>query len=206
MRILIFITTVILFQSCGQFGSKKLPFLGRHDYVETQNGTDTLYHTIADFQFIDQDSQVVSNETFENKIYVADFFFTSCPSICPLTTAQMLRVYEAFENEDRVKLLSHSIDPEYDNVAVLKDYAEKIEVSSSKWHLVTGDKNEIYDIAQTSYYVGVREEEKAPGGFEHSGAFILVDGQRRIRGIYDGTDPEKINQLISDINILLENP
>ena len=200
-----FLFLISISWACLDSGSKQLPYLGRHDFIETDAGTDTVYHAIADFSFIDQDSSIINNNTFNNKIYVADFFFTSCPSICPLTTAQMLRVYEAFEQEDRLELLSHSIDPEYDNVEVLKEYANRIDIKADKWHLVTGEKSKIYDIAQTSYYVGVREEERAPGGFEHSGAFILVDDQRRIRGIYDGTDPEKIDQLIQDIEILLSS-
>lgn len=203
--VFLFLILSAFFFSCGQNGNKKLPYYGRHEFIESPSGTDTIYHSIADFSFIDQDSTVVDNKTFDDKVYIADFFFTSCPSICPLTTAQMLRVYEAFENDNRVALLSHSIDPEYDDVSVLKDYADKIEINADKWHLVTGNKSDIYDIAQTSYYVGVREEEKAPGGFEHSGAFILVDPDRRIRGVYDGTDPERIDQLIIDIKLLLES-
>jgi protein SCO1/2 len=99
--------------------------------------------------------------------------------------------------------LSHTIDPEYDDVARLHDYANRLEVSSEKWHFVTGEKASIYDMAQTSYYTATRENEKAPGGYEHSGAFILVDPQRRIRGIYDGTKAESVDKLIGDIKSLL---
>ena len=199
---LVFLGT--LFVACQPQPKQELPILGRHLFNDTENGIDTVYHTVDKFSFIDQDSNIVNDQTFAGKIYVADFFFTSCPSICPLTTAQMLRLHDVYKDEPRILLLSHSIDPEYDNVEVLSDYANKLEISSDKWHLVTGSKKEIYDMAQTSYYVGVREEVKAPGGFEHSGAFVLVDEEGRIRGMYDGTDPEKVNLLMSDIKLLLK--
>ena len=117
---------------------------------------------------------------------------------------QLLRVYEKFEDNDQVMILSHSIDPEYDSVAVLNDYANRLEVSSDKWNFITGDKAEIYNMAQTSYYVATRENEDAPGGYEHSGAFILVDQNRHIRGVYDGTDPERVSNLLEDIELLIE--
>jgi protein SCO1 len=188
---------------CMNNAVTKLPILGRHEFIETGTGTDTVYHKIKSFSFVDQDSSVINNETFGGKIYVADFFFTSCPSICPIMKAQLLRVYNSFKENEKVMLLSHTIDPEYDNVSLLHDYANKLAVKSSKWHFVTGDKAAIYDMAQTSYYVATRENEKAPGGYEHSGAFILVDNQRRIRGVYDGTKVEAVDKLIRDIGTLL---
>jgi protein SCO1/2 len=116
---------------------------------------------------------------------------------------QMLRVYEEYKADSTLLLLSHTIDPEYDNVKVLHDYTTRMEVESSKWHFVTGEKAIIYDMAQTSYYVATRENDKAPGGYEHSGAFILVDNQKRIRGVYDGTKAEAVDKLIMDIKTLL---
>ena len=204
MKYVLFFALALGFMSCLTEQDKSLPILGRHEYIENGPEVDTIYHTVQPFSFIDQDSQVVTNATFAGKVYVADFFFTSCPSICPLTTAQMLRVYENYPDEENLLLLSHSIDPDYDDVAVLKDYAERLDVSADKWHMVTGNKEEIYNMAQTSYYVGVREEARAPGGFEHSGAFVLVDQQGRIRGMYDGTDPVKVDQLMEDLKILLK--
>ena len=193
----------LLLVSCVDRNPQALPILGRHEFIDTDSGTDTVYHAIKPFAFVDQDSILITNETYSGNIYVADFFFTSCPSICPIMKVQMLRVYEAYENDSTVKLLSHTIDPEYDNVAVLHDYAARMQVKSNKWHFVTGDKPTIYDMAQTSYYVATRENDKAPGGYEHSGAFILVDNQRRIRGVYDGTDAEAVDKLINDISTLL---
>lgn len=186
----------------------KLPILGRVDYVEKRVDDkiiiDTVYHKVGDFQFVDQDSSIITPQTFENKIYVTDFFFTSCPTICPVMKKQMLRVYEAFENNNEVALLSHTIDPEYDTVALLNEYAQRLGVKSDKWHFVTGEKDAIYETAQKSYMVTADEDTNAPGGFIHSGAFILVDKDRRIRGIYDGTKPEEVDQMMQDMQRLLQ--
>jgi len=177
---------------------QKLPFLGRHEYTDT----DTIYHKIADFKFVDQDSNWVSNETFDGKIYVADFFFTSCPTICPIMKTQMLRVYDSLQGNDDVLFLSHSIDPKHDSVAVLKEFAERLGVDSDRWHFITGNKDDIYKIGQTSYMVSAVDDPTQPGGYVHSGAFILVDRQRRVRGLYDGTKEEDVNRLMKDIAIL----
>lgn len=191
--------------SCAMLGCDapktdgKLPVLGRKEV----NAGDTIYHTIGDFRFVNQDSAIVTPATFENKIYIADFFFTSCPTICPVMKTQMLRVYEEFHNNGEVAILSHTIDPEYDTVALLHDYAERLGVESDTWHFVTGDKEAIYDIGQTSYMVTAMEDEQEPGGFLHSGAFILVDKDKRIRGIYDGTEKEAVSKLIKDVPLLL---
>lgn len=178
---------------------KELPILGRKEI----NNNDTIYHTIGDYEFVNQDSSIITPATFKDKIYVADFFFTSCPTICPIMKSQMMRVYEEFEENNAFAILSHTIDPEYDTVALLHDYADRLGVKSSKWHFVTGNKEEIFDIGQTSYMVTAMEDEQEPGGFLHSGAFILVDKERRVRGIYDGTKEEAVTKLIRDIEILL---
>ncbi len=193
--------------ACGKVNSTyELPILGRSEIVETEteSGTtyNTVYHTIADFAFVDQDSNMVTNETFANQVYVADFFFTSCPTICPVMKQQMLRVYEAYKDNPNVGILSHSIDPEYDTVALLHEFAERLGVRSDKWHFVTGEKEDIYEIGEKSYMVVANEDESAPGGFIHSGAFLLVDQKRRIRGVYDGTVPEQVDILINDIKRL----
>ncbi|MFT7031862.1 MAG: protein SCO1/2 [Cyclobacteriaceae bacterium] len=199
----------ILVISCGGNNDKndKLPVLGRKKIIERFEGGktffDTLEHKIADFSFLNQDSAIVTNDNYEGKIYIADFFFTSCPTICPTMKKQMLRVYEGFEGNDKIAILSHTIDPEYDNVMVLRDYAERLGVSSSKWNFVTGDLDEIYDLGEKSYMVTAGEDEEAPGGYIHSGAFLLVDMNRRIRGIYDGTIPEDVDVLMNDIGRLL---
>jgi protein SCO1/2 len=193
-----------ILNSCNLSNNEaKLPILGRHEYVENtvkdKVVIDTIFHTIANFEFVNQDSAIVTNTTFDNSIYIADFFFTSCPTICPIMKTQMLRVHEAINEYDDVKILSHTIDPQYDTVALLKDFAERLGVTGNKWHFVTGDKEKIYEIGQRSYMVTAGEDGSAPGGYIHSGAFILVDKDRRIRGLYDGTVPEKVDVLIHDI-------
>lgn len=175
-----------------------LPIYGEREV----QGTDTIYHTIGTFKFVDQDSAFITNETFNDKIYVADFFFTSCRTICPIMKTQMLRVYDSIQHNNNVLLLSHSIDPEYDTVGLLHDFADRLGVNSKKWHFVTGNKDEIYKIAQTGYFATAMEDKREPDGFIHSGAFLLIDKDRRIRGKYDGTKEDEVNRLIADIHRL----
>lgn len=203
------VLSIVLLSACDSLtGEKKLPVLGRREVTTKEvNGeqvADTVYHTIADFRFVDQDSAWVTNDTFKDKIYVADFFFTSCPTICPIMKTQMIRIYEEFETNPEVGLLSYSIDPEHDTVGLLHDFAERLGVKSEKWHFVTGNKDDIYDLGETSYMVVAGEDDSAPGGYIHSGAFLLVDKQRRIRGVYDGTLEEEVDQLMTDMKILLK--
>ena len=184
--------------SCIEQKEQILPVYGEKDI----QGTDTIFHTIGKFKLVDQDSAIVTNETLHNKIYVADFFFTSCRTICPIMKTQMFRVYESIENDPEVLLVSHTIDPEYDTVALLHDYAERLGVKSSKWHFLTGDKDSIYYLAQTSYFATAMEDESQPDGFIHSGAFLLIDKKGRIRGKYDGTREAEVDKLLKDIEIL----
>ena len=194
---------------CGSSGKQTLPVLGRKQVVEREvNGVlsyDTVDHTIAPFGFYDQDSAWITPKTFEDKIYVADFFFTSCPTICPKMKKQMLRVYDRFKTHDRVALLSHTIDPKHDSVAVLRRYADALGASSKTWHFVTGDREEIYRLGEKSYMVTAGEDASAPGGYIHSGAFLLVDDKKRIRGAYDGTSEAQVDELMDDMEILLQS-
>ncbi len=195
------ILSLLMLIACTQEKeSQKLPILGNAIYEEN----DTTYHTVADFQLIDQDSSIVTNDSYKDQVYVADFFFTSCPTICPKMKAQMLRVYSKFETNQEVGILSHTIDPTYDTVALLSDYADRLGVKSSKWKFVTGDQDYIYDLAENSYMSIADEDVNAPGGYIHSGAFLLVDKERRIRGVYDGTVPEQVDVLMNDIEKLLK--
>ncbi len=191
------IACCLLLGSCTR-KTEKLPIFGEREL----NGKDTLYHTIAPFQFVDQDSALITNANFSGKIYVADFFFTSCRTICPIMKTQMLRVYEATRDMPDVLLLSHSIDPEYDTVALLHDFAQRLGVESKRWHFVTGVKDSIFKIAQTSYFATAMEDKTEPDGRIHSGAFLLIDKKGRIRGKYDGTKEEDVNRLIGDIKRL----
>lgn len=177
---------------------EKLPVFGEREV----DGVDTVYHTIAPFSFVDQDSSTITNSTFRDKIYVADFFFSTCRTICPIMKTQMLRVYEATSEMPDVLLLSHTIDPEYDSVGLLHDFADRLGVESKRWHFVTGIKDSIYKIAQTSYFATAMDDKTEPDGFIHSGAFLLIDKQQRIRGKYDGTKEEDVNRLIVDIKRL----
>ena len=198
---------IITLASCGKVKTHyELPILGQKE-IKTKNVNgevinDTIYHTIQPFRFVNQDSNFVTNETFDGQVYVADFFFTSCPTICPAMKKQMLRVYEKYKDHPEVAFLSHTIDPKHDTVAVLANFARNLGVSSDKWHFVTGERDEIYQLGEKSYMVVAGEDKKAPGGYIHSGAFLLVDKERRIRGVYDGTVPEQVDILISDIKKL----
>lgn len=184
--------------ACQQH-TRRLPILGERDVV---NG-DTIYPTIPDFAFIDQEGQPVTNETFRDKIYVADFFFIHCPTICPKVKANALRIYEKYRNDDRVMLLSHSIDTKNDTVAALKRYAQKLGIDARRWKLVTGDHDAIYSIADDYFSVAVVNPD-APGGFDHSGRLILVDRNRHVRSFCDGTDARDVDRFMEDIDVLLE--
>lgn len=178
---------------------KPLPIFGEREV----NGADTVYHTIADFQFVNQDSVVVTPATFDGKIYVADFFFTTCRTICPIMKSQMVRVNEAVQDMSDVVIVSHSIDPEYDTVGLLHDYAERLGAKSNKWYFLTGQPRDyVFNLAQLSYFATAMEDKSEPDGFVHSGAFLLIDKEKRIRGKYDGTKEEDVNRLITDITRL----
>ena len=180
----------------------ELPILGER-YVD--DNQDTVYHSIADFAFINQVGDTIRKEDMVGKIYVADFFFTTCPTICPVMKKEMLRVYEQFKGDPNFRILSHSIDPSHDTQAVLKDYAEKLGVpDAATWNFLTGDQEKIFEIGQTSYLTTTMADDMEPGGFLHSGAFLLVDQQGRIRGVYDGTKTEQVDRLLADIPKLLK--
>jgi len=176
-----------------------LPILGNSEIV---NG-DTIYHQVRDFSFINQDSQEVNNATFEGKAYVVDFFFISCPTICPMVNKQMLRVYDRFKDDDRLLLLAHSIDTKHDTIPRLKQFAQNLGVSNDKWIFVTGIKDSIYSIANDYFSIAI-EDPEAPGGFDHSGRLILVDKNRHVRSFCDGTDPESVDRFMKDIEVLLK--
>lgn len=164
---------------------------------------DSIDYTIPPFSFSNQDGIAVNNETVKEKIYVVDFFFTSCPSICPKMKKEMLRVYSKYKANEGVKILSFTIDPKRDSIAQLKSYAGKLGIENSdKWSMLTGEKDSIYSLAN-SFLVSASEDPDAPGGHVHSGNFVLVDWLGRIRGYYDGTSAESIDKLLADMDILL---
>lgn len=159
-------------------------------------------HTIANFELINQNGEKVTAKTFQNKIYVADFFFTRCGTICPVMTSNMEIVQKEFLNDSDIMLLSHSVTPVMDSVPVLKAYAAAKDVISDKWHLVTGAKKEIYNLARKSYFAVLDEGDGGDQDFIHTEQFVLIDKKQRIRGYYDGTDLEAVQRLISDIRVL----
>ena len=201
--------SVLLFLASCQ-STDRLPILGQKELItRTVNGktvTDSVEHSIPDFQFVSQDGDIVSAQTMAGKIYVADFFFTTCPTICPKMKTQLKRVYDRFKGNPNVMLLSHTIDPTHDSVAVLREFAQSLGVEGKQWLFVTGDKEKIYDIGQNSYMVSAAEDASAPGGVVHSGAFILVDTKKHIRGIYDGTTAEGVDKLMADMDKVLAEP
>lgn len=159
-------------------------------------------HTVADFSLIDQNGETITQETYRDKIYVADFFFTRCQTICPIMTNNMVRIQEEFHNDSDVMLLSHSVTPVLDSIPVLRDYADMKGVEDAKWHVTTGSKKHIYELARKSYFAVVDEGDGGIQDFIHTENFVLVDKKRQIRGYYDGTDPKEMKRLINDIKLL----
>ena len=198
--------------SCND-APRRLPILGERDVqtrtVDGKTVTDTIYNTIPDFAFVNQNGDTVTQRDVAGKIYVTDFFFTSCPTICPVMKRQMLKVYEKFKDHPDFLILSHSIDPDHDTPEVLNKYAADLGVEGTKWEFLTGPKEKIYDIAQGNgkgrgYYLSTAmEDSTAEGGYVHSGAFVLVDKDRRVRGMYDGTSDAGVEKLMRDVEVLL---
>ena len=163
------------------------------------------YHTIANFSFTNQNGRTITQKDYEGKIYVADFFFTTCKSICPKMTTNLVDVQKAFLDNPKVKLLSFSVMPDVDNVSVLKEYAKINGVVDSKWNLVTGDKKAIYTMARKSYLAVKQGNPDEQYDMVHTENFVLVDSKKRVRGFYDGTNKVEIQRLIEDIKWLCEN-
>lgn len=203
------IAIILLWNACKFNGDHKtLPILGRKQAVtKTVDGkttTDTVYQTIPAFKYINQYGDSITDKQLEGNIYVADFFFTTCPSICPVMHRNMLNIYNAFKDTTGFKIISYSIDPQHDSVPVLKKYADKLGIAGNTWWLLQGTKNETYQLAK-NYLVSVQEKNPA-GEYIHDGYFILIDKEKRIRGTYEGTDPKEVNRLIDDIKTLKAEP
>ncbi|MGB6153709.1 MAG: SCO family protein [Pricia sp.] len=160
------------------------------------------YHTIADFSLTNQNGETITQQDYKDKIYIADFFFTTCPTICPIMTKNMADIQERIKNDDEVMLLSHSVTPQIDSVAQLKKYALEKGVDDRKWNLVTGDKKQIYELARKSYLAVKEDGDGGPYDMIHTENFILVDKKQRIRGFYDGTKKEDVDKLMTDLEIL----
>ena len=201
----VWVAVMTFFAACSS-SENRLPILGERDtvtkVVDGKTVTDTVYYKIPPFQFVNQDSLPVSDKTFDGKIYVTDFFFVTCPTICPKMKTQLKRVYEKFKGNPDVMLLSYTIDPRHDTPAVLKEFATNLGITGNQWQFATGPKEEIFKTGK-SYMVVAQEDAGAPGGLMHSGHFVLVDKEKHVRGMYDGTTEEGADKLMADIDRLL---
>ena len=202
--ILILPTAIYVFLTYGKHNFAHLPYVGPQ--------SDSTYHSIPDFAFVNQFNDTISQSDYEGNIYLANFVFTTCPTICPVMTYNMRRVQQKTAQYPNFKILSHTVFPEYDTPEVLLEYANKMEADLSNWNFVTGNREDIYSIAN-SYFVNVMEDSTAQGGFLHSEYFVLVDKEGSIRardddngnniGVYDGTDDYEVGLLIDDIKVLM---
>ena len=186
-----------------------LPYYSGADFTphwfETPADVPADFHAIPPFSLTDQQGRTVTEAALDGRITVANFFFTACPGICPMTTANMVRVQTAFADDDGVALLSHSVTPEADSVAALQDFADRMGVLADRWHLVTGERDQLYALGKDAYFADddLGETEADPdAAFTHTESFYLVDGQRRIRGIYNGMNTASVTQLIEDVRTL----
>ncbi|MFM2225904.1 MAG: hypothetical protein RJA07_2106 [Bacteroidota bacterium] len=161
-----------------------------------------VFHTIANFKLIDENGQIITNDSFKNKIYVANFFFCSCATICPKMTRNLLKIQEEYSRVKYVRIISHTVDPEHDSIQRLKAYMKKFGADERKWSFVTGDREQLYQLCKNSYFLAVQAD--GPETFDHSEKLVLVDNHRIIRGVYDGTDSISVNKLQHDIVSLLK--
>ncbi len=182
----------------GHNNFRHLPVYGP---AEVGVNGDTIYHAVPAFSFINQQGKAITDKDFKNKIYVANFFYATCPRECPKMSDQLERVQNAFIKDDQVRIISHTINPEHDSVQVLADYAKKYNADPTKWWFVTGSKEAINSIAQQGYYVEAAQG-KNPDDFFHSQQLILVDKDKHIRGFYDGLDAPSVDTLIDEIKVL----
>lgn len=200
MKFTYFIVLVALLASCNSPKKPSLPFLGPKEISETG---DTLYHTIAPFSFLSQDSTIITEEYLKGKITIVDFFFTTCPTICPIMTTNMAELQKELKEIEGIQFLSHTVDPETDTPNKLKRYAKRRNANLKNWQFVTGPKEDLYTQGLRSYLVSTQEDALAPGGFLHSSFFALVDQNLKLRGVYDGTNDEEIKKLKKDLNTLI---
>lgn len=208
--VLLFLSVVIIFLMYNALKPENRLPIYQPSMVNTALVDSSLHrqkqqHTIADFKLVNQNGDSITQQDYEDKIYVADFFFTTCLTICPIMTKNMAGLQENILDMDDVLLLSHSVTPKIDSVPRLKEYAIEKGVIDSKWNLVTGDKKQIYDLARKSYLAVKTDGDGGPFDMIHTENFILIDKEKRIRGYYDGTNKEDVEKLLKDIRILKES-
>ena len=178
------------------------PDMVNKELVDTTVQYVRKYHKVPDFKLVNQNGDTITQKNYEDKIYITDFFFTTCQGICPIMTDHMVKIQEEFKDDPEVLLLSHSVTPEIDSVAQLKKYAKEKGVIDEKWNLVTGDKKQIYDLARKSYLVAKSQGNGGKYDMVHTENFALVDKNKQVRGFYDGTNPKAIEQLVEDVKLL----
>lgn len=199
-KILYIVFAILIFSACASEDDNRSGIIIHQKAAD--GGLRILKTSFPDFSFQNQNGDVVTQADFKDKIYVVDFFFTRCPSICVPMARQMKRIYDKFERNDKVRLLSHSIDTRNDTIPVLKEYEQKLSVAAPKWNFVTGNFDDIEKMAK-EYMVAANVDENAPGGYNHSGKFILIDSKGQMRGFCDGTSEETVDEFIKDIDQLL---
>jgi len=207
LRVLLVVSTIILALFYDALKPKKVlpiyqPSMVNYELVDSTLQHVKKYHKIAPFSFENQNGKTITQDDYEGKIYIADFFFTTCPTICPKMTANMVNIQEEILNDSTVMLLSYSVTPKIDSVLQLKKYAIEKGVNDEKWNLLTGNKKEIYTMARKSYLVVKEDGDGGPYDMIHTENFILVDPEKRIRGFYDGTDTLAMRELLIDLEIL----
>lgn len=196
---LVGISLLAIFLSCNQ-KDKTLPIIGN----QTDLDGSIIEHKIRDFKLINQLGDTITNSSLAGRVYVVDFFFTSCPSICPKVKKQMLRIYEHTKHYSDFTLVSHTIDPKRDSVKTLKIYADNLGIDHNRWWFLTGNKDTLMTLANEDYFIAALVAPDAPGGFDHSGKLILLDKNARVRGFCEGTDPESVDNFMKDIDILMK--
>lgn len=204
VAILLLPSLFYMFLYTGKHNFHRLEYIGPKEAVLNDNGKyDTNYHQIPYFEFINQDGKKVTRDDLLGHVYIADFFFATCPTICPKMTTNMSYIQNKFKDNKNLRYLSITVNPEHDSVSVLRAYADKVHADTKSWDFVTGNKDSIYEIAFNGFFVSAQRDSIAPGGFLHSGMLILVDKNAHIRGYFDGTTHKEVKeQLIDAIDIL----
>jgi protein SCO1/2 len=200
--LLTFPSVLYVILTTGHTNFIHLPYIGEKELAA--NGKDTIYHSVPSFKFVNQNGDTITNKYYDGKIVVVDYFFTTCQSICPKMAVELLRVQDKFAyTKGLVQILSHTVNPENDSVPVLKAYSEMVHADNSMWNFVTGDKKQLYDLARNGYLVNAMQGDGDADDFIHSELFVLVDKEKHIRGIYDGTNIKAVNELLDDIKVLI---
>ena len=208
--VILLIAIPIAYYYLMESSKKKLPIINPSelvpDVVDPELRNKASGHKIQDFEFVNQNGTLINSKELEGKIWIVEYFFATCKGICPIMNKQMQRVQGAFRDDEEIKILSFTVDPKNDSIKALKAYAESHHAINGKWHFFTGNKTQLYGLARQSFFLLKPAEAKnlgdAGGDFIHTNNFVLIDPQKRIRGYYDGTNPDEVDELIADIGIL----